>query len=109
MKLVIALTALGLLIATACGGPSSRAVAGDYGNDLPLTVDQPNLNCIGDQQTSVIWMSAGDHYYALTGFSKTYLNRHHPNLILRDVAEIQVTGRSIRPLIEQGRSLCKGG
>ena len=96
-----------LLITAACGGPSSRVVADDYGNDWPLTVDQANLNCIGDQQTPVIWMSAGDHYYALTGFSKTYLNRHHPNLILRDVGETQVTGRSIGPLIEQGRSLCK--
>ena len=52
-------------------------------------------------------MSADRHNCALNGFSRAYLHWHRANLKLWDVSEIQIKTRSIMPLIEQARELCK--
>ena len=93
------------VLAAACSS-SGKVSADDYGAAWPLTVDKAVLHCIGDGQVAVVWMSAGAQFYPLTGFSKTYLNKHHPNLILRDLSQVHISGRSVSPLIRQAQELC---
>ena len=104
ITVLIAVTTL-VLLALSCGPPDG-ASADDYGAAWPLKVDKVRLHCMGEPDLPIIWMSADGHHYALTGFSQTYLNKHHSALILRDLSDIQIVGRSIGPLQEQARALC---
>ena len=108
MKLSIAVITLVILaLSVACGGSPVKVSADEYGAAWPLTVDKAVLHCTGDEQIQVVWMSAEENYYALTGFSQTYLNRHHPNLQLRPLSMVHRVGKDIGVLIQRAREACR--